>query len=75
MEAKIKTMQDYPNSTNVSRTEYNEEKQIMTVEFKNGKRYEYYDVPVNVWTESLATDSIGKFIQLKIKGNYTYKAL
>jgi hypothetical protein len=43
-------------------------------EFKKGKKYNYYDVPVELWNEALAAESIGRFMNEKIKGKFEYKA-
>lgn len=62
----------YWNSTQVKRTKYNEEKKILTVEFNNRGVYEYDKVPVELWQELIKCESIGKFLNEKIKGAFSY---
>lgn len=44
----------------------------MTVEFKNGGRYEYFDVPESIFEAMKAADSKGQFLALTIKGQFRY---
>jgi len=39
-----------PESSNIAGFGYNESSRILTVEFKNGGRYEYFDVTTDVLT-------------------------
>ena len=48
------------NSSNMSRTEYDIEDKTMIVEFKNGARYVYEDVPHEVYAEFRLAESQGK---------------
>ena len=41
------------NSNNVSLAGFNSRTSVMTVQFKNGARYEYYGVPLELWTSFL----------------------
>lgn len=65
----------YENSTQVSKTWYDEEKKVMFVTFKTGKTYSYDEVPAEVYEKSLQAESIGKFLNTDIKGKYSYKAI
>lgn len=42
----------------------------LQVEFKNGKKYNYAEVPLEVWAEALAAESIGTFFNKNIKGKF-----
>lgn len=44
------------------------------VEFKSGKRYQYFDVPATVITDMHNADSIGKFLNEEIKDAYICEA-
>lgn len=57
-------------SSQVRSTNYNQKDKYMLVEFTNGSRYKYSDVPLEVWIQSLNTLSIGKFINSTIKPSY-----
>lgn len=62
-------------SSIIKNTSYNIEKKIMTVEFNTTGKYEYYEVPFNIWKLSLMATSIGKFINSNLKGEYLCKQI
>lgn len=64
---------NFTDSANVSSIRYNYVAKIMQVEFKNQKKYNYFDVPVEIWDEAIAAVSIGSFMAQKIKGNFRYE--
>jgi hypothetical protein len=45
----------------------------MITEFKNGARYEYEDVPHNVYTKFRMSDSQGKYFTTDISKKFKYK--
>lgn len=45
---------------------------ILEVEFKNGKLYQYYEVPELVYRQLLAADSAGRFLNTRIKPMYSF---
>ncbi|MGK2959448.1 MAG: KTSC domain-containing protein [Acidimicrobiales bacterium] len=45
---------------------------VLTVAFKNGGIYNYYDVPQVVYEQMHAASSKGQFHAQKIKGAYRY---
>ncbi len=49
---------------------YDEENHVLQVEFHNGAVYQYTGVDHEVWDELQQTDSIGKYFNNEIKGNY-----
>jgi hypothetical protein len=61
-----------PQSSNVAAFCYDETSQTMTVEFKSGSRYNYYDVPPHVYEGMKTADSKGKYLNAYIKGQYRY---
>ena len=62
-------------SSNVVKSEYDTATNKMIVEFKNGLRYEYDDVPLQVYTQFRMSESQGKFFSGKISKAYKYKKL
>lgn len=44
----------------------------LEVEFKNGKLYQYYEVPELVYRQLLAADSAGRFLNTRIKPMYSF---
>jgi hypothetical protein len=61
-----------PESSNIAGFEYSKERHVLTVEFKNGGRYNYYDVPEVVFEQMKAASSRGQFLAKNIKGKYRY---
>ena len=61
-----------PQSSNIAGFGYSEGSCVLTVEFKNGGRYEYFDVPGPVFEAMKAADSKGQFLALSIKGQFRY---
>jgi hypothetical protein len=61
-----------PESTTVTRFDYQTDRRILLVEFKDGGRYQYYDVPGHVFEQMKAAASKGQFLAQKIKGAYRY---
>jgi KTSC domain len=61
-----------PESSNLARFGYVANSQTLTVEFKNGGLYNYYDVPANLFEAMKHAASKGQFLASQIKGNYRY---
>ena len=62
-------------SSNIKRTEYDTDKKTMLVEFNNGSKYEYEEVPHQIYTKFRMSDSQGKFFSTDISKKYKYKKL
>jgi len=62
-------------SSNIKRTEYDTDKKTMFVEFNNGSKYEYEEVPHQIYTKFRMSDSQGKFFSTDISKKYKYKKL
>jgi len=63
-------------SSNLERAGYDEDKQSMHVEFKNGKSYEYQNVPKHVYQGIFKSESPGEFFsKWVIKSKYKAKKL
>jgi hypothetical protein len=61
-----------PESSNVAGFDYVKETQVLVVEFKNGGRYNYYDVPETIFEGLKAASSKGQFLAQSVKGVYRY---
>jgi len=61
-----------PESSSIARFRYDEASQTLTVEYKSGSRYNYYDVPQHIFEGMRSADSKGKFLNDQIKGVYRY---
>lgn len=62
-------------SSNLVRTEYDTETKKLVVEFKNGLKYEYDEVPHQLYTSFRSSESQGKFFSTKISRVFKYKKL
>jgi hypothetical protein len=60
-------------SSNIVETEYDTSNKKLIVEFKNGAKYEYEDVPHQVYTRFRMTESQGKFYTTENSKAYKYK--
>jgi hypothetical protein len=56
-------------------TEYDTETKKMIAEFKNGMKYEYDEVPHNVYAQFRLSESQGKFFNTQISKKFNYKKL
>jgi hypothetical protein len=62
-------------SSNMARSEYDTETKQMIVEFKNGTKYSYDEVPHKVYTQFRMAESQGKFFTSEISKKYKYTKL
>jgi hypothetical protein len=62
-------------SSNIKRTEYDTESKELVVEFNNGLKYLYEDVPHRTYTEFRVSESQGKYFNSKISKVYKYKKM
>lgn len=62
-------------SSNIRKSEYDTETKKMIVEFNNGQRYEYDEVPHQLYTSFRTSESQGKFFSSKISKVFKYKKI
>lgn len=62
-------------SSNLIKTTYDSETKKLITEFKNGMKYEYEEVPHNIYAQFRLSESQGKFFNSKISKTYKYKKL
>ena len=55
----------------ITEVEYNQEKEMMIVEYLGYSSYEYKDVPESIFFELMNSESKGKFMN-SIKGDYEF---
>lgn len=63
---------DSPESSTIVRVNYDDESQIMIVEFKSSGQYHYFDVPLHVFEAMQNSSSRGQFLSQEIKNRYRY---
>ena len=61
-----------PESSNIVGFDYVKDRQVLIVEFKNGGRYNYFDVPATIFEGMKAASSKGQFHAKNVKGIYRY---
>jgi hypothetical protein len=59
-------------SSNVEAFSYDLLSETMYVQYKGGKRYEYYKVPALVFLDLVVAESKGKFLAAHVKGKFEY---
>lgn len=62
-------------SSNIKKTEYDTDTKKLIVEFNNGMKYEYDEVPHQLYTQFRMSESQGKFFSTKIAKSYKYKKM
>jgi hypothetical protein len=62
-------------SSNIRKSEYDTETKKLIVEFNNGHRYEYDEVPHQLYTQFRSSESQGKFFNSKISKVFKYKKI
>lgn len=61
-----------PKSSSLAGFDYDKDKLVLTVEFKNGGRYSYFDVPEVVFERMKTAQSRGQFLAQNVKNIYRY---
>jgi hypothetical protein len=62
-------------SSNFKKAEYDVEDKTLLIEFNNGAKYEYQDVPHQTFTQMRTSESQGKFFTSKISKVFKFKKL
>lgn len=63
------------NSSMIEKAIYNFETSTLKIRFTNGSLYEYNNVPNEVYDNFCKSDSQGKFLNEKIKNQFTHNKL
>ncbi len=58
-------------SSNVEAIGYNEDLEILQIEFKNKLIYQYFNVPKDVYKEMTEANSVGQFFHTNIKNKFS----
>lgn len=62
----------FVQSTNVTAIGYDEQSQILEVEFNSGSIYQYYNVPQHLFDALIQAPSKGQFINAYIKNAHSF---
>lgn len=63
------------NSSNLYAVDYNPSTETLTIQFRSGRVYEYYNVPLTIYEGLLNAPSKGKFHHKYIKYSYYYNRI
>jgi hypothetical protein len=74
-EIKGTTILNEIESGTIVRSQYDTEKKDMIVEFKNGTRYQYNEVPHAIYTKFRMAESQGKYFSTEIAKKFQYNKL
>lgn len=61
------------NSSNIAAIGYSEVYRVLQVDFLNGAKYRYFDVPSQIFEDFLDAPSKGRFLNNVIKSQYGFK--
>jgi hypothetical protein len=59
-------------SSNIAAVGYDEDAEVLYIEFKSGTTYTYEDVPYYIYEELLGAESIGSYFHKNIRTTYEY---
>lgn len=62
-------------SSNIKKTEYDTDSKLLIVEFNNNTKYQYEEVPHQIYTRFRMSESQGKFFTSDIAKKFKYKKL
>ena len=54
-------MPNIDNSSAIIGVEYYDRTKTLVIDFNNGSRYKYFKVPKKIYTDMLASESVGKY--------------
>jgi len=63
------------NSSVLASASYDEKLQLLTIAFKSGKTYDFFDVPPEIWNGFKEAESKGSFFSRNIKGKFKPKLI
>ena len=63
------------DSSNLASIGYDEENEILEIEFNHGGIYQYSDVPKDEYESLMNADSLGSYFYHNIRGEYDYVKL
>lgn len=59
-------------SSNIAEIGYDESSRTLEIMFKNGRLYQYFDVPIQEHQSLMSASSHGQYLNQHIKGTYRY---
>ena len=65
-------LENYHDSSMIESSTYDTDSKTLTIEFKGGASYEYYNVDEDTYNGLCSAPSTGKYFGSNIKGSYDY---
>lgn len=62
-------------SSNLISVGYDESSQTLEIEFKEGRVYRYFNVPMSVYVALMAANSVGSYHAANIKEKYRFEQI
>ena len=62
-------------SSSLASVGFDSDRQILEVEFRNAKIYQYFEVPESVFLKLLEAESKGRYFNLHVRDLYRYERL
>lgn len=66
---------DPVTSSSLNSVGYDPKRQILEVEFVDGDVYQYFDVPRQTYEAFMQAESMGQFMNWRIKGYHSYRRI
>ena len=66
---------EFPESSVLHSASYDKVMNRLTVTFKSGRSYDFFDVPPSIWEEFKKAESKGRFFTQNIKGKFKPRGL
>lgn len=63
----------FENSSTIDRAGFDEEARLLCLRFVDSGCYFYFDVPLSLFEELCAADSVGQFFNAHIKGRFRFE--
>ena len=63
------------SSSNLASVGYDEENEILEIEFNHGGIYQHFNVPISEYKALMSADSHGKYFAANIRNDYEYQKL
>ena len=60
-------------SSHISDVDY--EDGVLTIQFKDGGTYNYFDVPAGIYQEMVSAPSVGRFFKDNVKGTFEFERI
>lgn len=62
-------------SSNIVSVGYDAASSTMEIEFKDGRIYQYFDVPAQVYQDLVSAASVGTYFHQNVRGQFPYARL